>query len=78
MYGQAAFLDGRGQPQAPQHGKCAGIHGVAAQLVAGKRGAIEEPDARAGAGEDCRGHRAGRACADNQDVGMGHIAWMPI
>ena len=65
---QTAIVNRRRQPQPPQPRQRAGIDGVAAQLVARKDGAIEQPHARAGAREDRRGDRTGRTGADDQDI----------
>ena len=55
---QSSILDGGRQAKAAQDGERPRVDGVAAQLVAGKRGAVDQPDARAGARKHGRGHGA--------------------
>jgi hypothetical protein len=54
----------------------AGIDRIAAQLGTRKAGAIEEEHARAAAGQDRGGNRAGRTCS--RDNGIEHDQTAPI
>ena len=49
----------------------AGIHRVAAQLVARKCGALDQSHARTSARQDDRGDRPGRPRADDHDIRLG-------
>ena len=67
----AARLDLCVDAQPPQNRERSRIDRVAAQLVARKRGAIENHDARAGTRRHQPGDRAGRSRADHEDVRRG-------
>jgi hypothetical protein len=54
--------------QAPEDSHDARVDGVAAQLVARERRAIEDKDANAGASKDGRRHGTSRTRARNDDV----------
>ena len=57
-----------GEPEPAEQRERAGVDGVAAELVAWKRGAIDQADAGAGAREHRRGHGARGSGADDEDV----------
>ena len=57
-----------GETKLAQQRESAWIHGVAAQFVARKCGAIDNPDARARTGENGRRYGAPGAGAGDQDV----------
>ena len=63
-----ARFEARRQVEASQHGQRPGVDRVAAQLVSGKAGTIDEKHARAGTREDGRRHAASRTRAGNDDV----------
>ena len=65
---KAALVNPAGKIERLQTRHGTGVDRVAAQLVAREGGAVDDPDADAGAREDSPGHRAGRPAADNQDV----------
>ena len=73
---QPSRLDDARQPEPPQQAERAGVDRVAAQLVARKRGAIEQPHPHAGTRQDQSGDGARRSRADNQHVII-HISWGP-
>jgi hypothetical protein len=66
--GQRSLLDGGGQAEPPKHSKRARIDCVAAQLVAGKDRAIDQPDAHAGSCKHERGNGARGAGSNDQDI----------
>ena len=65
---QAALFDRRSHIEPAQNRERAGVDGVAAQLLPGECGAIEEPHTCAGARENGCGDRARGSRSDNQDV----------
>jgi len=65
---QAALVNRRRHPTLPQTRQRAGIDGVAAELVARKGGAIEQPHTHTSAREDRGRHRASGSRTDDQDI----------
>jgi hypothetical protein len=65
---QPACVDGGGDIEAPEDRDRAGVHRVAAQLVARKRAAIDDAHPRARARQDRRRNRTRRASTYDEDI----------